>query len=177
MMPPLAHTGLFALTAPGDSRTVTIIVGVFVITFVVVCVVAYLFLASRRVDPPPAEPSSAEPSPAPPVPDRLPLSRFSQEPVVSPSAVPKAASRAANDPPATPAAVDPGRALFALFYRALMTLTGLFGLAASALMASAATSLGRLIVVAFAIAVFSLWALYRGLVSGPAVPTRPRDPS
>jgi hypothetical protein len=172
-------------TAATETNVPLVVATVFAATFVAVGVIAYLILfrrSPRDADSPtwssgavgPSAPSGAvDVQPADAAQITLPLEHLPQ----SPSSVP-----AVTEPPpaAVPTSAEPppddSRRLFVTLYRALMFATGVAGLLASALMFDAVEGVSLLPFVAFGVATFSIYSIYRGFVPDAEL-RKPRSPT
>lgn len=157
-------TPLFAVVEIGDDPTMLLVAGVFVVTFVAVCAVAFFLLAKRRpTGGGPATTWKFE------VQGRLPVSKETFERIADVTAAAvetpevSEASRAYFD------RLDQARGVFVSVYRILFITVGLAGLVGGVLLLRSHTPANMLGLPGGIVVLLSLGALLKGLVPGPSV--------
>lgn len=165
-------------TAGAETNVQLIVAGVFAATFLVVGVLAYLILF--RQSPAEAETSGSRPSAGDPGEAAAASARVASEPSAQftlpldapPSKPPdetvweSESVSVGSRPPDAAEQERPDRSqqLLLRLYRALMFVTGIAGLLASALMFSAVEGFTVLPVAALLVAAFGVYSIYRGFV-------------
>jgi hypothetical protein len=157
-------------TAGTETNLTLVVATVFAATFVAVGVIAYLILFRRSpgdTDSPTWSSGAVRPS--------APAGAGDIQPPASVPAPPEASPDTASTSPETPP--DAGRRLFVTLYRALMFATGVAGLVASALMFDAVEGVSLLPFMAFGVAAFSIYSIYRGFVPDAELRNPRRSPT
>jgi hypothetical protein len=171
-MHPRAMTPLLAVVdLGGDPRWLWVIAGVFVLTFLAVCGIAYLLLARRTRH------SSGGSTWQFNMQAPLPASKGAVDFISKVAAV--GISRPEVTPETRPRldALAAPRAMFVTIYRSLMITVGLVGLTAAAFLIRSHTPANMNLLPGSILALLSLGALLSGLIPGPSiVRVEPIDP-
>jgi hypothetical protein len=170
------HTGedhvlkpVFGVVEIGGDPMLLLIAGVFVVTFITVCAVAYVLLAKRRTDGPATTWKFDLQS-------RLPVSKKTFERIADGTAAAMARPQISGATRARLNQLDRARGVFLSVHRVLFISVGLAGLTAGILMLRSHTSGNMLGLPGAIVVLLSLGALLNGIVPGPSVvPMEPLD--
>jgi hypothetical protein len=168
---------VLGLVEIGDDPMILLIGGVFIVTFLVVCLGAYLLLPKRRPDAPATTLRQAQGRPEQrrrttwgfQLQSRLPVSKQTFEQIAQATAAATARPQIRPATRAQPNQLDTARAVFVSIYRVLMITVGLAGLVAAFFLIRSHTSGNQQGLPGAIILLFSLGALLKGLVPGPSI--------
>lgn len=162
---------VFGVVEISDDPVLLLIAGIFIVTFIGVCAVAFLLLARRRTDGPATTWKFQHHS-------RLPVSKRTFEQISHATATAMAKPEISPATRAQLNQLDQVRGVFVSIYRVLMIVVGLAGLTGGILLLRSHTPANMQGLPGAIIVLFSLGALMKGLVPGPSiVPTEPLDPA
>jgi hypothetical protein len=152
----------FGVVEMGDNPMLLLIAGVFVVTFVAVCAVAFVVLAKRRTDGL-ATTGKFE------LQSRLPISKQTFERIADGTAAAMARPQVSDATRAQFNQLERVRGMFVSVYRVLFISVGLAGLTAGILLLRSHTSGNMHGLPGAIIVLLSLGALLKGIVPGPSV--------
>ena len=160
---------VFTVVEIGDNPMLLLIAGVFVVTFITVCAVAYVLLAKRRTDGPGSTWKFD-------IQSRVPVSKHTFERIAHGAAAAAARPQISEATRAQLNQLDRARGVFVAVYRVLFIGVGLAGLTAGILLLRSHTSGNMHGLPGAIIVLLSLGALLKGIVPGPSVaPMEPLD--